>query len=84
MPQQWSAPPEMQIDTSKNYSVSIETNRGTIELELYPQHAPKTASQPASAQARSAGYIPVDPRTRWHANRGAAGCPDQAASSNRA
>jgi peptidyl-prolyl cis-trans isomerase B (cyclophilin B) len=44
MPQQWSAPPAMQIDTSKNYSVSIETNRGTIELELYPQHAPKTVN----------------------------------------
>jgi peptidyl-prolyl cis-trans isomerase B (cyclophilin B) len=42
--QQWPAPPAMQIDAAKNYSVSIETNRGTIELELYPQHAPQTVN----------------------------------------
>jgi peptidyl-prolyl cis-trans isomerase B (cyclophilin B) len=42
--QQWSTPPAMQIDVAKNYSVSIETNRGTIELELYPQHAPQTVN----------------------------------------
>ena len=42
--QEWSAPPAMQIDIAKNYSVSIETNRGTIELELYPQHAPQTVN----------------------------------------
>jgi peptidyl-prolyl cis-trans isomerase B (cyclophilin B) len=42
--QQWSAPPEMQIDAAKNYTVSIATNRGTIELELYPQHAPQTVN----------------------------------------
>jgi peptidyl-prolyl cis-trans isomerase B (cyclophilin B) len=42
--QQWAAPPAMQIDVAKNYSVSIETNRGTIELELYPEHAPQTVN----------------------------------------
>ena len=42
--QQWDSPPEMQIDETKNYSVSITTNRGTIELELYPQHAPQTVN----------------------------------------
>ena len=41
---QWDAPPEMQIDESKNYSVKLVTNRGTIELELYPKHAPKTVN----------------------------------------
>jgi peptidyl-prolyl cis-trans isomerase B (cyclophilin B) len=41
---QWDAPPEMQIDESKNYSVKLVTNRGTIELELYPQHAPNTVN----------------------------------------
>ncbi len=41
---QWDSPPEMQIDETKNYSVSITTNRGTIELELYPQHAPQTVN----------------------------------------
>jgi peptidyl-prolyl cis-trans isomerase B (cyclophilin B) len=42
--QQWTTPPAMQIDVAKNYRVSIETNRGTIELELYPQHAPNTVN----------------------------------------
>ena len=42
--QQWSAPPAMQIDVAKDYSVSIETNRGTIELTLKPQHAPQTVN----------------------------------------
>jgi len=42
--QQWNAPPELQIDVSRNYVVSIETNRGSIELELYPQHAPQTVN----------------------------------------
>jgi peptidyl-prolyl cis-trans isomerase B (cyclophilin B) len=42
--QQWDAPPDMQIDVSKNYAVSIVTNRGNIELELYPQHAPKAVN----------------------------------------
>ena len=42
--QQWSSPPAMKIDVAKNCSVSIETNRGTIELELYPEHAPQTVN----------------------------------------
>ena len=42
--QEWAAPPAMQIDVAKNYKVSIETNRGKIELELYPQHAPQTVN----------------------------------------
>lgn len=41
---QWAAPPAMQIDADQTYTVSIETNRGTIELELYPQHAPQTVN----------------------------------------
>ncbi|MDH3978701.1 MAG: peptidylprolyl isomerase [Gammaproteobacteria bacterium] len=41
---QWDAAPEMQIDASKPCNVSIETNRGTIELELYPEHAPATVN----------------------------------------
>lgn len=42
--QQWDQPPEMQIDESKVYKVNIETSRGTIELELFPEHAPKTVN----------------------------------------
>jgi peptidyl-prolyl cis-trans isomerase B (cyclophilin B) len=41
---QWDKPPEMQIDVKKNHSASIATNRGTIEIELYPQHAPQTVN----------------------------------------
>ena len=42
--QQWNAPPALQIDVSKNYAVSIDTNHGRIELELYPHHAPQTVN----------------------------------------
>ena len=42
--QQWSAPPAMQIDVTKDIAVSIETSRGTIELKLQPQHAPQTVN----------------------------------------
>lgn len=41
---QWNSPPEMQIDPEKNYQVTIETEKGNIELELYPQYAPKTVN----------------------------------------
>lgn len=41
---QWKNPPSMQIDLKKNYQVKMETNRGDIQLELYPQHAPKTVN----------------------------------------
>lgn len=42
--QQWNSPPEMQIDTDKAYRATIQTDRGDIQLELYPQHAPKTVN----------------------------------------
>jgi peptidyl-prolyl cis-trans isomerase B (cyclophilin B) len=41
---QWSSPPEMQIDTDKKYKARIETNRGTIVMELYPEFAPITVN----------------------------------------
>lgn len=41
---QYAAPPAMQVDTSRNYTVIIDTDKGTIELELYPQHAPTTVN----------------------------------------
>lgn len=34
----------MQIDINKNYTVSINTSKGIIEIELYPKHAPKTVN----------------------------------------
>ena len=43
-PKQWNKPPEMKIDPAKTYLATMETDRGTIELELYAQHAPKTVN----------------------------------------
>jgi peptidyl-prolyl cis-trans isomerase B (cyclophilin B) len=44
MSQQWKTPPEMQIDTTRSYSCAIETDRGTIEIELFAAEAPKTVN----------------------------------------
>lgn len=44
MPQQWSQPPAMEIDPNKNYRATIETDKGNIVVELYPQYAPKTVN----------------------------------------
>jgi len=41
---QWTSSPAMQIDAKKSYQASIETNRGEIAVELYPQYAPKTVN----------------------------------------
>lgn len=41
---QWDSAPEMTIDTSKTYRIEMKTNRGTIVLEMYPEHAPKTVN----------------------------------------
>ncbi|MGW8225320.1 MAG: peptidylprolyl isomerase [Anaerolineales bacterium] len=41
---QWNEPPEMQIDTDKIYHVKMETSKGMIELDLYPEYAPKTVN----------------------------------------
>ncbi len=41
---QWNKPPAMQIDIDKTYLVKMETSRGTLELELYPQYAPITVN----------------------------------------
>jgi len=41
---QWDSSPDMQIDTNKKYMAEIDTNKGVIELELFPNHAPKTVN----------------------------------------
>jgi peptidyl-prolyl cis-trans isomerase B (cyclophilin B) len=41
---QWKEPPAMEIDTTKTYRVTMETERGNIVLDLYPQYAPKTVN----------------------------------------
>lgn len=40
----WSSAPALEIDPTKKYHATIETTRGTIELDLYPAHAPKTVN----------------------------------------
>lgn len=41
---QWNSPPKMEIDPEKTYLAKMETSKGLIELELYPQYAPKTVN----------------------------------------
>ena len=40
----WDNQPEMRIDSQKTYQAMIETEKGAIELELYPEYAPKTVN----------------------------------------
>ncbi len=42
--QQWDTPPELQIDTDAVYEATLDTSKGTIALELYPEHAPHTVN----------------------------------------
>jgi peptidyl-prolyl cis-trans isomerase B (cyclophilin B) len=44
MKKQWETPPELTIDPGKVYQVKLETTKGEIKLELYPEHAPKTVN----------------------------------------
>ena len=40
----YSAPPAMTIDTSKSYTATFTTPRGSIVCELYPKDAPNTVN----------------------------------------
>ena len=44
MAKQYSAPPEMTIDTSKNITATFDTSKGTIVCELFPTEAPNTVN----------------------------------------
>ena len=44
MAQQWDNPPDMQIDSSKTYACSMDTDKGTIEIDLFAEAAPKTVN----------------------------------------
>src|SRR4051812_31669338 len=44
MAKQYSAPPEMTIDTSKNITATFDTSKGTIVCELFPKEAPNTVN----------------------------------------
>ncbi len=41
---QYSSPPAMQIDESKSYAATIQTNRGDIVIDLYADKAPRTVN----------------------------------------
>ena len=44
MSQQLDNPPDMQIDANKNYTLSLETEKGSIEIDLFASDAPKTVN----------------------------------------
>ena len=44
MAKQWNEKPAMQIDVKKSYSATMETTKGTIEIELYATAAPITVN----------------------------------------
>jgi cyclophilin family peptidyl-prolyl cis-trans isomerase len=44
MAMQWNKPPEMQIDPKKKYKAHLETDLGTMVLELFAAKAPKTVN----------------------------------------
>ncbi|MBT8422864.1 MAG: peptidylprolyl isomerase [Gammaproteobacteria bacterium] len=44
MSKQWDNPPDMQIDADGNYQITMETNKGTIEIELFAAAAPMTVN----------------------------------------
>jgi len=41
---QWSGPPPLTIDARRNYVARIETEKGTVRLELFAAHAPRTVN----------------------------------------
>ena len=44
MTKQWSTPPEMQIDPNKKYKAHMETDNGTMVIELFADKTPKTVN----------------------------------------
>jgi cyclophilin family peptidyl-prolyl cis-trans isomerase len=44
MVKQWSSPPEMQIDPKKKYRAHMETDNGTMVIELFADRAPRTVN----------------------------------------
>ena len=44
MPKQWSTPPAMQIDPKKKYRAHMETDKGTMVIELFADKTPKTVN----------------------------------------
>ena len=41
---QWNSPPPMTIDPKKHYTATMDTSKGTIEIDLFAKDAPKTVN----------------------------------------
>ncbi len=44
VPQQWSTPPAMQINTSKTYFATVDTSLGAFKIQLFANETPKTVN----------------------------------------
>jgi len=44
MAMQWKTPPAMEIDPQKKYTARMETDKGTMVIELFADKAPKTVN----------------------------------------
>lgn len=44
MAKTWSTPPAMQIDAKKKYKARMETDKGTMVIELFADRTPKTVN----------------------------------------
>jgi peptidylprolyl isomerase len=44
MARQYTEPPRMRVDPTKSYTGTLETNKGTIEVEFFPEDAPQTVN----------------------------------------
>jgi cyclophilin family peptidyl-prolyl cis-trans isomerase len=44
MSKQWNTPPAMQIDPKKKYKARMETDKGTMVIELFADKTPKTVN----------------------------------------
>jgi cyclophilin family peptidyl-prolyl cis-trans isomerase len=44
MPKQWNTAPAMQIDAKKKYKAHVETDKGTMVIELFADKTPKTVN----------------------------------------
>ncbi len=44
MPKQWKTPPAMEIDPKKKYTAHMETDKGTLVIQLFADKAPKTVN----------------------------------------
>jgi hypothetical protein len=71
MSKQYSAAPAMSIDTSKNYSATIETSKGPITVGLFAKDAPKQAAPPPVAVAEGPDLGPLCDKAASVAARGA-------------